>query len=49
VDAGQDKQAAQAGLDDAESARGEREEPDDADGGVGQQDQRRTLAGPGGD
>ena len=48
VDAGQDQQAAEAGLHDAEPARGEREEGEDLGGGVGQQHQGGPRVGSGG-
>ena len=48
ADAGQDQQAAEAGLHDAQPARGEREQRDDAGGGVGQQHQGGLRAGSGG-
>ena len=48
MDAGQDQQAAQAGLDQAEPARGDRHELNDVGGRVGQQYQGLPGVGAGG-
>ena len=45
---GQDQQAGEAGLHDAQPTRGDREQRDDAGGGVGQQHQGGSRAGSGG-